>query len=163
MKNLLIAASAAALAFGAPALAHAQSTVYGTIGYANVDIDPVNLGAIQGRIGVKFNEHLGVEGEAAFGVADDDILGTSVELSNTWGAFLVASMPVSESVDVFVRGGFASGDVDVGGASASDDGGAYGVGAQAFWSANDGVRFDYTRYNFGGDADVWSIAYVRKF
>jgi hypothetical protein len=163
MKNLLIAASAAALALAAPALAHAESTVYGNIGYANVDIDPVNLGAIQGRLGVSFNQHIAIEGEASFGVADDDILGTSVELSNTYGLFLVASMPVSERVDIFVRGGFASGEVDVGGTSVSDDGGAYGVGVQAFWSENDGVRFDYSRYNFGGDADVWAVSYVRKF
>lgn len=162
MKTLLIAASAAVLSLAAPAFAQAQQ-VYGTIGYANVDIDPVNLGAIQGRLGVQFNPHIGVEGEFAFGVADDDILGTSVELTNTYGAFVVARMPVSDTVDVFVRGGFASGEVDVGGASASDDGGAYGVGGQLMFSPNDGVRVDYTRYNFGGDADVWSIAYVRKF
>ena len=103
------------------------------------------------------------DGDHAFGVADDDILGTSVELSNTYGLFLVVSMPVSERVDIFVRGGFASGEVDVGGTSVSDDGGAYGVGVQAFWSENDGVRFDYSRYNFGGDADVWAVSYVRKF
>ncbi|MBI5942173.1 MAG: porin family protein [Caulobacterales bacterium] len=162
MKKLLIAASAAALSLAAPALANAQE-VYGTIGYANVDIDPVNLGAIQGRLGVNFNSHFGIEGEAAFGVADDEILGATVELSSTYGAFLVARMPVSENVDIFVRGGFASGDVDVAGTSASDDGGAYGAGLQAMFTDNDGVRFDYTRYDFGGDADVWSVAYVRKF
>ena len=162
MKTLMIAASVAALSLAAPALAQAQE-VYGTIGYANVDIDPVNLGAIQGRLGVNFNSHFGIEGEASFGVADDEILGVSVELTNTYGAFVVARMPVSENVDIFVRGGFASGEIDVGGTSASDDGGAYGAGLQAMFTPNDGVRFDYTRYSFGGDADVWSVAYVRKF
>lgn len=162
MKTLLIAASAAVLSLAAPAVASAHD-VYATIGYANVDIDPVNLGAIQARLGVNFNANIGVEGEFAFGVADDEVLGTSVELTNTYGAFVVARLPVSESVDVFVRGGFASGEIDVGGTSVSDDGGAYGAGVQANFSPNDGVRLDYTRYSFGGDADVWSIAYVRKF
>lgn len=163
MKKLLIAASAAALSLAAPALAHAETSVYGTIGYANVDIDPVSLGAIQGRLGVSFNQHFAVEGEISFGVADDDILGTTVELNNTYGLFAVARLPVSEKVNLLVRGGFASGEVDVGGTSVSDDGGAYGAGVEAFLTPNDGVRLDYTRYNFGGDADVWAISYVRKF
>ncbi len=163
MKKLLIAASAAALSLAAPALAHAEASVYGTIGYANVSVDPVNLGVIQGRLGVNLTPHFGVEAEAAFGVADDEILGISVELTHTYGAFAVARLPVSENMDIFVRGGFASAEVDVGGTSASEDGAAYGVGVEGFFTPNDGVRLDYTRYDFGGDADVWSIAYVRKF
>lgn len=163
MKTLLIAASAAALSLAAPALAHAETSVYGTIGYANIDIDPVNLGAIQGRLGVDITPNFAIEGEAAFGVADDEILGISVELTSSYGLFAVGKLPVSENVDVFVRGGFASGEVDIGGTSGSEDGAAYGAGIQAFFTPNDGVRFDYTRYDFGGDADVWSIAYVRKF
>lgn len=162
MKTLMIAASAAALALAAPALAQAQS-VYGNIGYANVDVDPVNLGAIQGRLGVDVTPNFAIEGEAAFGVADDTILGTSVELSHSFGIFLVGKVPVSESVDLFARAGFSSAEVDVGGTTGSEDGAAYGVGAQVFFTENDGVRFDYTRYDYGGDADVWAVSYVRKF
>ena len=163
MKTLLIAASAAALSLAAPALAHAETAVYGTIGYANIDIDPVNLGALQGRLGVEFTPHFGIEGEIAVGVADDEILGTTVELSSSYGLFAVGRVPVSENVNLFARGGFASAEVDFGGASGSEDGAAYGAGVEAFFTPNDGVRLDYTRYDFGGDADVWSVAYVRKF
>ena len=163
MKNLMIAASVAALSLVAPALAHAETGVYGSVGYANIDIDPVTLGAIQGRLGVTFTPYVGVEGEIGFGIADDDILGTSVELSSTYGAFVVGRIPVSENVNLLARAGFASGEVDVGGTSASEDGGAFGAGVEAFFTANDGVRLDYTRYDFGGDANVWSISYVRKF
>lgn len=163
MKNLMIAASVAVLSLAAPALAHAETGVYGTVGYANIDIDPVNLGAIQGRLGVTFTPNIGVEGEIGFGVADDDILGTTVELSSTYGLFLVGRAPVSENVNLFVRGGFAAGEVDVGGTSASEEGGAYGAGVEAFFTANDGVRLDYTSYDFGTDASVWSVSYVRKF
>lgn len=162
MKTLLIAASAAALALAAPALAQAQS-VYGNIGYANIDVDPVNLGAIQGRLGVDVTPNFAIEGEAAFGVAGDDILGIDVDLSHSFGIFLVGKVPVSETVDIFARAGFSTAEVDVGGTTGSEDGAAYGVGAQVFFSENDGVRFDYTRYDYGGDADVWAVSYVRKF
>ena len=70
---------------------------------------------------------------------------------------------MSENVNLFVRGGFAAGEVDVGGTSASEEGAAYGAGVEAFFTANDGVRLDYTSYDFGTDANVWSVSYVRKF
>lgn len=163
MKALLIAASAAALSLSAPVMAHAEASLYGTLGYANVDIDPVKLGAVQGRLGVDFTPNVGLEGELSLGISGDDDLGVAVDLNNTYGLFLVGKFPVTENIDLFVRGGFASGEVDVAGTSVSDDGGAYGIGAQAFFTDNDGVRLDYTRYSFGGDADVWSVSYVRKF
>lgn len=163
MKTLLIAASAAALTLAAPALAHAESSVYGNIGYANVDLDPVNLGVVQGRLGVDVTPNFAIEGEAAFGIADDEILGVSVELSHSFGIFLVGKVPVSETVDLFARAGFSSAEVDVAGTTGSEDGAAYGVGAQMFFTENDGVRLDYTRYDYGGDANVWAVSYVRKF
>lgn len=163
MKKLLITVAAAAISLAVPAMAHAESSLYGNIGYASIDIDPVNLGALQGRLGVDFNDNFAIEGEAAFGIADDDILGVSVELNSSFGVFAVGKLPVSDSVDVFVRAGFASAEVDVGGTSGSEDGAAYGAGLQAFFTENDGVRVDYTRYDFGGDGNVWSVSYVRKF
>lgn len=163
MKTLMVAAATAALALAAPALAQAQS-VYANIGYTSVDVDPVTLGAIQGRLGVRVNNHFAVEGEAAFGVADDDIGGIDVSLDNEFGAFLVLLAPVGENTDLFARAGFASAEVDAGAlGSVSDDGAAYGVGVQHFFTDNDGFRFDYTRFDFGGDADAWGVSYVRKF
>jgi hypothetical protein len=162
MKTLMIAAATAALALAAPAVSHAQE-VYTNLGYASYDIDPVNLGAIGGRIGVRINDHFAVEGEAGFGVADDDVLGTSVELSNEYGAYLMVLAPVSESTDIFARAGFASGELDVGGTSVSDDGGAYGVGVQHFFNENNGIRFDWTHYDFGSDSSSWSLSWVHTF
>ncbi len=163
MKTLMIAAATAAVALAAPAVAQAQS-VYGSIGYVAVDVDPVNLGGIQGRLGVRVHNNFAVEGEAAFGIVGDDIGGVSVDLETEFGAFLVVLAPLSENTDIFVRGGFASAEIDAGVfGSVSDDGAAYGIGVQHFFGPNDGVRFDYTHYDFGGDANSWSIAYVRKF
>lgn len=164
MKKLIVAATAAAALLGVPALAHADPQVYGTIGYANVDVDPVNLGGIQGRLGVALNPHFAIEAEAALGIQDDDFLGSSVELSNELGMFLVGKAPVSESVNLFARVGYSTTEIDVAGTGVSGDGVAYGVGGEAFFTENDGFRLDWTRHDAdGADADVWSISYVRKF
>lgn len=178
MKSLMIvAASVAALTAGVAAPAMAQDTsdkagVYGTIGYANVSGDgggsDVNLGAIQGRLGYRFNNYFGVEGEAAFGVAGDEVAGVDVDLNHELGVFAVGFLPVSENVDLFARVGYASSEVEgsAGGTtiSAEADGLAYGVGGQFNFTPNDGVRIDYTRHD-GDDleADVFGISYVRKF
>lgn len=164
MKSMMIAASAAVLALAAPALAQAETSWYGSLGYASVDIDPVKLGAIQGRLGAQLNDHFAIEGEAAFGVADDTIGPFTVELNNEVAAFLVGKVPVGEKLDVFARLGYSSTEIDISGTSGSGDGVAYGVGVEGFFTEKDGVRLDWTRHDADGtDADVWALAYVRKF
>ena len=51
-------------------------------------------------------------------------------------------------------------------AAGSDESWNYGVGGQYLFDGQNGVRVDYTRHDFGSgneDANVWSVAYVRKF
>ncbi len=164
MKSLVFAASAAAiLAIAAPVVANAETTWYGTVGYAGVDASPANLGAIQGRLGAQINPYIGVEGEVAFGVKGADVSGTKVKLNNEYGVYGVAKYPVSDKFDVFARVGYARAEAKVAGTSGSDDGVAYGVGANYSLDDKNGLRADYTKYNFLGDADVWSVSYVRKF
>lgn len=164
MKSLVLAASAAAvLAIAAPAVASAETTWYGNVGYAGVSADSVNLGAIQGRVGAQINPYVGIEGEVAFGVKDDDVSGVKVKLNNEYGIYGVAKLPVNDQFDVFARVGYARADAKVAGTSGSDDGVAYGVGAEYSFDGKNGVRADYTKYDFLGDADVWSVSYVRKF
>jgi outer membrane immunogenic protein len=164
MKSLMIAASVASLlAIAAPVAANAEVTWYGNVGYASINADPVNLGAIQGRLGAQFNPYIGVEGEVAFGVQEDTIFGVDVKLSNEYGVYAVAKAPLSDQFDIFARVGYARAEIDVGGTGLSDDGVAYGVGAQYTFDGKNGVRADYTKYDFLGDADVWSVSYVRKF
>jgi len=163
MKSLMIAAATAAFAMAAPAVSHAQE-IYTNLGYAAYDIDPVSLGAIGGRLGVRINPHFALEAEAGIGIADDSIAGIDVSLSNAFGAYLVVLAPVSENTDIFARAGFASGEIDAGTlGSVSDDGGAYGVGVQHFFNENNGVRLDWTNYEFSGDASAWSVSWVHTF
>ena len=72
----MIAASAA-LALAAPGIASADPSApavsgYGYLGYAGTSVDGFDVGSVQGRLGARFGNVLGVEGELAGGVKTDD-------------------------------------------------------------------------------------------
>ncbi|HEY8617470.1 porin family protein [Phenylobacterium sp.] len=180
MKALLAAASAAAIAMVAPAIAQAQTApttgVYGSIGYAQTDFDDVDLGAIQGRLGWRGGTWFGVEGEAAFGVKDDSVdlgggIDADVEVKRQLGIYAVGFAPLSANTDLIARIGYGNTKIkaSAAGVSGSDDGDSFnfGVGAQHHFDGVNGVRIDWTRHDFrddgAGHADVWSIAYTRRF
>jgi outer membrane immunogenic protein len=167
MKAILAtAAAAAAIAIAAPAAAQVQADA--SIGYSHVDADDANLGAITGRLGVR-SGWLGAEGEVSVGVGDDDVGAAKVKLDNQWAIYGKAIAPIQDSFDVFARVGYGESRVETTLAGVSskntDQSWNYGVGAEWFLDAQNGVRADYTRHNFdeNEDADVWSLSYVRKF
>jgi hypothetical protein len=180
----MIAASAAgavALALSVPLAAHAQDatlfspvTVYGSVNYSGISSNDATLGAIQGRLGARFGNYLGLEGELAGGVKNDhvNVGGTdvTVKLRNEEGIYGVGYVPITPRFDLFGRVGYAHSDVKASAAGVTGTGGldalAYGGGGQYFFDNNNGVRLDYTRHDFNHDqgaADVWSIGYIRKF
>jgi len=176
-KMSLIAAAVAAAAL-VPAAASAQSasgvTGYGSLGYSHHSMDDVDVGAIQGRIGARINPYLGVEGELGFGVKKDDLniggVNAKAELKNSAAIYGVGFLPVAPNADLYARVGYGKSEVKVSapGVSAKGDGNSwnYGVGGQYFFDDNNGMRADYTRHDFeddAGEADVWSVGYVRKF
>jgi hypothetical protein len=179
MKSLILATAAVATLAAVPAVASAQSMnqpeIYGSVGYAHADVDGVDLGAIQGRLGAKFNPYFGVEGELAAGVKDDSIavapgVNADVELNHSAGIYGVGFLPIAPNADLFARVGYATTEAEVSaaGVSAKADGESwnYGVGGRYFLDGQNGFRADYTRQEFqddGGHADVWSVGYVRKF
>jgi len=179
MKVLIAAVSTAVLAAAAiPAAAQAQdmtgTTFYGNLGYAHTNTDDFNLGAIQGRLGARFGQYFGVEGEAAIGVKGDDVnvAGVNVDVKQKHSAAIygVGFLPVSPNTDLLARVGYGTTKVKAegGGVSVSDDGESwnFGVGAQHHFDGLNGVRLDYTRQEFrgdGGSANVWSIGYTRRF
>jgi len=189
--KILIAAASAALCL-APAVALAQTAavptgLYGTLGFADAHTDGVNLGAIQGRLGWRFNNWLGVEGELAAGLNDDKTtttvggvdIDTKVKLQNSEAIYGVGFLPLSSNFDLLARIGYGdsrvkatASAVGTGGPisssqSASGNSWNYGVGAQYHFDDKNGVRGDYTHEEFTGDnsghADVWAIAYTRRF
>jgi outer membrane immunogenic protein len=190
MKALISAASAIALCALVPAVASAQTagtgpmvngaplfsspTFYGTLGYVGTDLDHVDVGAIQGRLGARFGRYFGVEGEYSTGVKDDTISVGGVEdrvkLNSQEAIYGVGFLPITPQFDLLARVGYghSSGTGEVPGVTANVKGDSwnYGAGAQYMFDAKNGVRADYTRESFvehGGDANVWAISYVRKF
>ena len=178
MKSLITAASTVAILAAVPAAVHAQTMsspeVYGSVGYAQSRVEGLDLGAIQGRVGAKFTPYFGVEGELAGGVKDDDtnVAGTDVDvqLNHSAAIYGVGFLPVRPNADLYARVGYGTTEIEgsAAGVSATSDGDSwnYGVGGRYFMDDKNGVQLDYTRHDFqddGGEADVWSIGYVRKF
>lgn len=178
MKIIFAAASAAAAVCAVSGVAQAQTApvgVYGTLGYANAHTDDVDLGAIQGRLGYRIMPYAGIEGEAAFGVKKDDVTAAGVtgraKLEHEAAIYGVGFLPLSDKADLLARVGYGNTKVKVSalGSSASADGDSwnFGVGGQYHFDGKNGVRADYTRQEFtkdsAGHADVYSIAYTRRF
>jgi outer membrane immunogenic protein len=173
-KSLLLVAAAMSVT-AAPALAQDPgSNVYGTIGYSQLDGADGDLGAITGRLGTRFTPNLGVEGEVSVGVRDDDVsfggVTGSLEHKYDAAAYVVGAVPVSDNLELFARGGYGTTEVEAEVAgfneTASGQSWNYGVGANWYFDGTNGLRADWTRRDFeddGGEADVYSLNYVRRF
>ena len=179
MKTSMFVAGAAVLSAAVlaalPAAAQTAPAFYGNVGYTAVDSsDDVVLGAITGRFGAKLVPNFGLEAEAGFGVKDDSVnvggVNVETELKHSVGVYAVGFLPINEQFELLARVGYATTKIEAsaGGFSADDseESWNYGVGAQYNFDAVNGVRADYTRYEFdndGGEADTWAVSYVRKF
>ena len=175
MKKLIATAAAVAL-MGVAAPAFAQN-LDGSIGYSMVNATDVDLGALTARLSWTSSSIFGVEGEAQFGISDDSItdagpppITVDLGLEYAYAIYGTAGVPVGDNGRVFARLGYGSQSFEASSSgisvSESDQSFNYGVGAQFFLAdGKNGVRVDYTVHDFndGGDADVWSIAYVRRF
>lgn len=179
MKLTLIAASAAAsvVAFTAlPSSAQSLSepSFYGNLGYTFIDGDGADLGAVTGRLGARLHQYFGAEAELGLGVDSDTAtfagVNVKTKLKHSVAAYAVGYLPVTPNADLFIRGGYGSSKIRVSAAGVSDSDSQeswnYGAGGQYFFDANNGVRAEYTRYDFNhdvGEADTWALSYVRKF
>jgi hypothetical protein len=176
LKIFVLAAVSAAALTAAPAMAQGPSPVgaYGNLGGAHITSGGDNFTALGGRLGARFGNYLGVEGEGAFGV--DGAKGTAAgvpyksSLSHSFAGYAVGFVPVTPKFDLFARAGYGTtrAKVETAGTSVSDshDSWNYGGGGQYFFDAKNGVRADYTRQDFrhdAGHANVWGLSYVRKF
>ena len=182
MKTLIIAASALALCALIPAAAQAQNAMaspsfYGTLGYADSSTDHLNLGTIQGRLGARFSQYLGVEGELGFGVTNDKTtvggVDVKAKIQNQEAIYAVGFLPLNSQWDLLARIGYgdtrAKAKASAFGVADSANGNSwnYGVGAQYHFDDKNGVRADYTREEYTGSnsgaANVYAVSYVRKF
>lgn len=158
-----------------PAMAQTMQspTYYGTLGYSQLDHSDGDLGAITGRLGARIHPNFGVEGEASFGVRSDDFsigaVDGKIKHKSDFAVYAVGAVPVTPNFELFARLGYGTTKIEAkaGGVSAKADGESwnYGVGGNYFFDAANGMRADWTRRDFrdGGDADVYSVNYVRRF
>jgi len=176
MRNVLLATAALSL-FAAPAMAQSFSDPQwtGSVGYTHLDSGDQSLGAVTGRVGAKLSRYIGVEGEASFGVKDEDVtiggVDGTVEHEYDAALYAVGSVPVSENFELFGRVGYGTTSIkaDVAGVTASEDGESlnYGAGANYFFDGQNGLRADWTRRDFtddqGGEIDTYGLSFVRRF
>lgn len=177
MRTLSLAAAAVSL-FAAPALAQDawDSGIYGSAGYTAFDGQDAQLGAVTGRVGAKLTRNFGVEAEGSIGVKDDDIEVSidgsgAYELKHDLAAYAVGAVPINDNLELFARLGYGTTKIEASPAAVSvlQDGSSvnYGVGANYLFDGVNGVRADWTRRDFtedrAGEADTWSIGYVRRF
>ncbi|WP_309629839.1 porin family protein [Brevundimonas sp.] len=178
MKTTLMALVAACALMPAAAQAQSDSRSYATLGYTAVDTEQSELGAVTGRFGYKVLPWVGAELEAGIGIQDDSfdvtIGGTSstIELKHDVAAYAVAFLPLGDHFEAFARVGYGTTKIEssIGAVNVRGDGDGesfnYGVGASAFLDGWNGVRVDWTRRDFqddGGEADTWSVSYIRRF
>ncbi len=148
---------------------------YGTLGYSQLDASDGDLGAITGRLGARLHPNFGAEGEVSVGVRDDefDVAGVPVKVEHEYdvAAYAVGYLPISEQFELFGRVGYGTTELkaSAAGVSTTEDGESvnYGAGANYFFDAQNGVRGDWTRRDFtddnGGEVDVYSLNYIRRF
>ena len=168
--NYLKLAAATLLVSSVATVASAQdSGIYGNLGINAIEFDAYSLGA---KLGYNVNEYFGVEGEASFGISDDDSDGIETGVDTAFGGYAIARYPVAPNFEVFGRVGYHTTDVDrsfddgTESESFTADGIAFGGGGQYFFTQNDGIRLEYTHRDFDGDlgnAEVYSVSYVRNF
>jgi outer membrane immunogenic protein len=186
VKSLIaVAAVAAVSAIAAPAFAQINAATFGpvtyegSVGYTGINLNGVDLGAVDVRAAANFGKYVGIEGEGAFGVNDQNgtvgNVATKLHLNDEYAAYGVVRWPVLPNANLFARVGYGHSDIkataSMNGVSASATNGYdsvnYGAGGEYFFDGKNGIRVDYTRYNFETDglkdADTWSVGYVRKF
>lgn len=185
IKAIYLAAASVAALTALPALASAQEAtksptgVYGTLGYGQHDYDGPDVGAVQGRLGYRFNKNLAVEGEAGAGINRDKdrdgALRSSHKITRQGGVYGVAVVPVAPNTEVFARAGYGATRIksqyDLAGVTSSEKDTVksvrLGAGAQHYFDGANGLRVDYTREEATSsgnrDSNTWSMGYVRRF
>jgi hypothetical protein len=187
VKSLVaFAALAAAAAVAAPASAQnlpsfAPISYNASLGYTGFSLPRADFGAVTLRAGADFGKYLGLEGEGSFGVTDTrDFWGQTdikAHLNNQYAGYVVARAPVLANANLFARGGYGHSEIKATerdiysgvttSANIGSDSWNYGAGGEYFFDAKNGLRAEYTKFNFvksgATDADTWTISYVRKF
>ncbi|RYF97529.1 MAG: porin family protein [Caulobacteraceae bacterium] len=172
MKTVIVAGALAAVSMlalsAAPASAQETTKYYGSLGYSQTDGDAGDLGTVTGRLGWRSNSYVGLEAEAGVGTNHADLgAGVNAKIDSQFAGYVTGTLPLNPSFDLIGRVGYGTTRIETNvGASDSLESVNYGAGIQWNISGPNSIRGDWTRYDYrgnGGEADVWSASYVRKF
>lgn len=176
MKLLKAALAATAVSAFAMSAQAQDSGAYGTLGGQYISIGDGDFINVAARLGYNFGEYFGAEVEGSLGIdgesGSDGEFSASVDIETSFSGYLVARYPVADQFEIFGRVGYHTTSVEFSeegpGFDDSDtesfDGIAFGGGAQYNFNQKNGIRLGYTNLDAdGGSADVFDIAYVRKF
>lgn len=170
--------------YGTLGFTHASTTVDRTLQTSDQEQSfDVSFGAVTGRLGTRFGRYFGAEAEGSVGVTTDEqtlaIDGATIDFSSRLrfevAAFGVAFLPVGPDAELFARLGVGHAAADtkidirgVPGANFGSDDGAgflgFGAGGQYFFDGRNGVRAEYTRWEFEDQGShTLSLSYARRF
>jgi len=170
IRLLLIATLA--LAFMTPEALAEGFSVGASIGASKITVDDSSSGIdFDGSdVGWKvfgkfmFNDNLGLEvGYVDFGNPGDSIFGFGTDIAaDGIDAFLIGSLPASESVDLFGKVGYVSWDAEISapGVSESDDGSdlAVGIGAAFHTSDTFSILGEWEWFDIADSDAVWMLS-----
>ncbi len=190
---IAVGVTAAVLGLAAPVLAQESQSkdgIYGNLGWSGTDTQGNMTQSITGRVGGRWHQYFGVEGELSGGLGGDSrISGTGTPAQTNLytkqtlagAGYAVGFIPLGPKFDLLGRVGYGASKYDVRpGAGptydANENGIRYGVGAQYFLDGANGLRVDYTRQHMGNlsdsggylipgshDAGVWGVSLAHKF
>lgn len=181
MLNKLVQAVAIVGLTGSVVLpAVAENQYYGGLGVAFLEYsedgvsDDASLNAINGTLGVNFNENFSGEIRAGFGVGDDsvNILGTNVdvELDTFFGAYVRGGIPAAEAFFPYVVLGYTRGEVTAsapgfGSSSESESDVSFGLGADVNVSETLTINAEYMNYldKDGAEVSGFTIGFKTSF
>lgn len=165
-----------ALAVSGPVLAQSlpDATFYGSAGYTGLagdkSLGDVDLGALTLKGGTRFGRYFGVEGEVGFGLHDDADQDINTKLKHQYAAYAVGYVPIKPNADLFARIGYGANSFVVDDYTTKTrplgESLNLGVGGQYFFDERNGVRADYTHYDFrntDAEADALTLSFIRKF
>ena len=181
MKTILTLAALSTLAVSGLALgatnASAQVTgsaantgTYASIGFQNEQSNRTrtNLNGVDLRVGQRFTQNWGVEGEAAFGTNSDNKAAGEYRLRDKVGVYGVGYVPVG-NFDLLARAGVANTDLkEPAGMPRDEDGTSfdYGVGAQYHMAPSYALRADWTESDYTshrGTGSTGTVSLVKQF
>ncbi len=167
-KNVFIATVATAgIAFAGTAAAQdmyksGMGGLYAGLNYTFMDVDfdgiaSADVGTLSGKVGVMANEFLGIEARAGFGVDDDRIAGTKVELDSFFGGYATINMVNESPVTPYAVLGFTRVEASLGSVSDDDSDLSYGAGLNFKFAQNLSGNVEYMRYYDDSDITIDGI------